>query len=67
MRINEKALIKKAISFIESDNGYHDGMAILYTLIGNKNYQESVDRMRNSPTISLSELWKRYKNERRGT
>jgi mannose/fructose-specific phosphotransferase system component IIA len=56
MRKGEKELIKKAIKHLESNDGYFDGILILYDLIGNTAYRKNMELLSTIPRIRVQDL-----------
>lgn len=59
MTMKEKKLIVKAIEFIRSDDGYEQGMRILYDLIGNKSYGKFLDMMGKGRKVTIFDILKK--------
>ena len=62
MTKKEKESVAEAINFIRTDNGYEQGMRLLYELIGNKAYGrflDSLDSRKEGKAISIFNLLKK--------
>lgn len=59
MTKKEKECIAEAINFIRTEDGYEQGMRLLYELIGNKAYGRFLDSLKSAKSKTIVEALRR--------